>query len=266
MYLRHVNKRVLVNWQLQEASMKLKLQVGLISTRRPDLIRRTLTSFNEKLFTNFQIEKVFVNVDPAFGGKPEHQKSIEVIREILPDAVIREPKIASFGAAVKWVWSKFDDGLALHLEDDWELKVPIYPEDVETQLNSGFSAITLCGNSRIWYKQRKYLWLPRKRKKFPFIGSEKVPALGTQPKFIKGDFARKISDLLDPNLDPEKQMLPEMNPSFSEIIKFNRCGFLKKSGNKQYGVMNELGREWRDARKIKKVLENGKSSWIDIVE
>ena len=38
------------------------------------------------------------------------------------------------------------------------------------------------------------------------IGNKKVPAVSTQPKFIKGDFVRKISDLLDPNLDPEKNV------------------------------------------------------------
>ena len=66
---------------------------------------------------------------------------------------------------------------------------------------------------------------------------------------------------MNPELDPEKQMLPGFGSAFSEIIKENKCGFLDKSGIKQYGVLNELGRVWRDQRNIKKILKNGRSEW-----
>ena len=237
------------------------LQVGIIATRRPDLIEIMLGSFSTKLFTNFQVTAAYLNIDPAFGSKKDETQVVDCVRSYLPMVEIRTPSTASFGAAVKWTWSQFKPGLALHLEDDWELNEAIYPKDVISKMKEGYSAVSLCGNHPKWLKRKKYLWVGVKRTKFPYFGYEKIPALGTQPKFIDGAFANKISSLMNPDLDPEKQMLPSFGLKFSEVIKYNKCGFLDKSGIRQYGVLNELGREWRAQRKIKKILKNGSSEW-----
>lgn len=87
--------------------------------------------------------------------------------------------------------------------------------------------------------------------------------MGTSPKFIQGALAHRLAQMMDPDLDPEKQMLPWINPAFSDIIAANKCGFLDKSGTRQYGVMEELGRAWREARHIEKTVIDGKSIWVD---
>jgi len=242
-------------------SPKPTLQVGIIATRRPDLIEVMLNSFSTKLFSNFQVTTAYANIDPAFGSKEDEKLVLDCVRSYLPMAETRTPSTPSFGAAVKWTWAQFKPGLALHLEDDWELNESIFPNDVTSKMTKGYSAISLCGNHPTWYKRKKYLWVGARRTKFPYFGYEKIPALGTQPKFIEGAFANKISSLMNPELDPEKQMLPGFGSVFSEIIKSNKCGFLDKSGIQQYGVLNELGRAWRDQKKIKKVLKDGRSEW-----
>ena len=238
-----------------------QLQIGLVSTRRPDLLEITLSSFTRNLFNNFQITHCFANIDPAFGDKDAHQLARECINDYLPNVIIREPAEASFGGAVKWVWGQFKSGLALHLEDDWELLQNVEPNDVYDKLQPGYSAVTLCGNHHKWYKRRPYVWVGAKQDRFPYIGHQKLPFLGTAPKFIDADFANTISHMLDPELDPEKQMLPSINPAFMELFRENKCSILDKSGYRPHGVMRDLGRDWRSQRGIKKLVINGKSEW-----
>lgn len=240
---------------------KCDLQVGLVASRRPDLIEKTLASFSKNLFCNFNVNAFFANVDPIFGDQIEHSETVSCIRQYFPNALIREPHTPSFGGAVKWVWSQFRPGLALHLEDDWELIQRITPEDVLPKFQPGYSAVSLCGNHPKWYKRRPYLWVGRRRPGLLSFSTMKIPAMGTSPKFIDGELATRLSQIMDPNLDPEKQMLPWINPEFSKIIADNKCGFLDKAGTHQYGVMIELGRAWRDAREIKKKVVNGQSTW-----
>ena len=240
-----------------------ELQVCLIATRRPEILEITLESFNRNLFCNFSVKNFFANLDPAFGDLAQHKLTKECIRDYFPNAIINEPKEASFGHAVKWAWGQFNSGLALHLEDDWKLEESVVPQDVYSKLKPGYSAVTLCGNHKKWYKRRSYLWVGCRRTSFPYLGVTKVAALGTQPKFICGSFAYALSKLIDPALDPEKQMLPHINPAFSALIQNNKCGFLDAAGSKTYGVLTDLGRVWREQRGIVKVIEHGKSIWIE---
>ena len=48
----------------------------------------------------------------------------------IPKARISEPDTASFGQAVKSLWSQADTNLIFHLEDDWIALDPITPEMV----------------------------------------------------------------------------------------------------------------------------------------
>jgi hypothetical protein len=241
---------------------KPDLQVGMVAVRRADLLGKTLESFSKNLFCHFNVTSCYVNIDPMFGDQHAHDAAVACVQQFFPKAVIRAPETPSFGAAVKWVWSQFSPGLALHLEDDWQLTQPILPQDVLPKLQPGYGAVSLCGNHPKWYKRRPYLWVgQRRRGLFPF-GTRKIPAMGTSPKFIQGALAHRLAQMMDPDLDPEKQMLPWINPAFSDIIAANKCGFLDKSGTRQYGVMEELGRAWREARHIEKTVVDGKSIWV----
>lgn len=57
--------------------------------------------------------------------------------------------------------------------------------------------------------------------------------MGTSPTFIQGALAHRLAQMMNPDLDPEKQMLPWINPAFSDIIAAKKCGFLDKSGTRQ---------------------------------
>lgn len=52
--------------------------------------------------------------------------------------------------------------------------------------------------------ERHRIWGPFRRKSWFY-------AMGTAPKFIDGQLAQEISELMDPELDPEKQMAERFN-------------------------------------------------------
>lgn len=49
------------------------IDVTLICGRRPTLLGQTLESFSEKLFKNFKINRVVVNIDPFGGDVSDHE-------------------------------------------------------------------------------------------------------------------------------------------------------------------------------------------------
>ncbi len=106
------------------------IDVSIVAGRRPDLLERTLASFEENLFRNFEIARVIANIDPIFGDEADHLKCIDLIRAMDSDALVSEPEEPGFGAAVKRTWSSTQASVILHLEDDWLLNYPITPKDI----------------------------------------------------------------------------------------------------------------------------------------
>ena len=100
----------------------MKLDVCIIATVRPEVLKMTLQSFTKHLLNQFDC-RVIINVDPA--GDTENHTQMDVInlcREYFSEVIYRTPESASFAGAVKWVWQQVETELFFHLEDDWVLK------------------------------------------------------------------------------------------------------------------------------------------------
>lgn len=82
---------------------------------------------------------------------------------------------------------------------------------------------------------------------------------GTSPRFLDPIFARKNSELMNPELDPEKHMRPGFNNDLFKYIAPYRAFIVK--GFDQPNVIEDIGREWRDIRGITKKVINGVSHW-----
>lgn len=237
------------------------LQIALVAARRPDLLKKTLQSFDERVFSNFNITNVYVNIDPIFGDEEDLKATKNCIFNYLPDAIIRTPEKPCFGQAVKWLWGALDEGLALHMEDDWVVNEIITPEDILPLLEKGTSAVAPVCKSHYWNKKDKFIRITaRKRILFGLFEKKTWPfAMGTTPKFILGEFANAASELMDPNLDPEKQMQENYNKPLFDLIQRNKCVFLPPK-DAEY-VISDIGREWREERKIVKEVRDGISYW-----
>jgi len=97
------------------------VDVTITAVKRPKLLERTLESFWDKCFglSHNQFRAV-INVDPV--GEPgAAEETVDVCREYFKEVIWRCPKVASFGHAFVWVWSKAVTPFIFHLEDDWEL-------------------------------------------------------------------------------------------------------------------------------------------------
>jgi len=239
----------------------MPIEITMIAGRRPDLLERTLASFSEGLLRNFQVKRVIVNIDPVFGDESAMHRCKEIIASRFDEVLVNTPEVASFGAAVKWAWSQTEADRVLHLEDDWIVRHPITPEMIDAcfQLspkvtNVVFSCPTLGGKGKTYMAREIVKTLPDgtvKKKNFPVFG--------TSPRMMDGAFARGCAALMDPDFDPEKQMLPPFNPALRKFMKPYRCVILWGPGGER--VIDDIGREWRKARGINKIVKDGKSVW-----
>jgi hypothetical protein len=64
---------------------------------------------------------------------------------------------------------------------------------------------------------------------------------------------------MDLNYDPEKQAKPPWNPTLFEYVSRYRSKFIL--GTKEAELICDLGREWRDGKRLTKRVVNGRSEW-----
>ena len=128
----------------------MKIDVSLICGRRPSLLRRTLASFDERVFRNFDIANCYANIDPFAGSADEGEICQALIRERFPDARITMPAAPGFGMAVKTAWSSSTAPAVLHLEDDWICLEDIKPEMVFPLLDGKTKAVKLVCKELNW--------------------------------------------------------------------------------------------------------------------
>jgi len=91
------------------------------------------------------------------------------------------------------------------------------------------------------------------------LGTRRIAIFGTSPCFLDGAFARGSARLMDPGLDPEKQMRKGRNPALEDFQQRFRCRLLPGPGGTE--LITDIGREWRDGKGITKTTVDGRSIW-----
>jgi hypothetical protein len=237
-----------------------RLDITLVAGRRPRLLERTLASFRERLFANFPVAALYANIDPVFGDADDHAACRAAILSVFRAAVIFEPERPGFGRAVKTLWAATRSEVVFHLEDDWVLNEPLYPDDVFPLLTGDTRAVAPVSKEIGWDGRNPF---KERRTRVKFLGLTvrrgTVGVFGTSPRFLDGEFARACAALMDPDLDPEKQMRPPQNPPLRAYMQHFRCRFLPARAHAE--LITDIGREWRDAQGIDKVVRDGVSTW-----
>jgi hypothetical protein len=230
------------------------MDLTLLSGSRPDLLRRTLESFDRHFFAKIQLANVFANIDLHGGDEKQRRKCITLIREYFPHAEISTPESSSFGVAVKYLWSLPSTKNFLHMEDDW-----VATRDFEN------NSIELASGSLIkqWFlvKPRfdqslltSYRFRPIDGLPF-FLPNMSKPAFTTSPSVIDSKFANSVSKLINPELNPEKQMFNGLNPDLEEFMRRFRSKSLVSWW--QQPLIYDIGREWQESRGIQVEIING---------
>jgi hypothetical protein len=147
------------------------------------------------------------------------------------------------------------------MEDDWEALTPISPDEIESRLSEKVAQVQLSARDnpklphRYSYKMSWITFLGLKIGKKTHFDR---PIFSTSPSFIDQNFAHHCAALMDPNLDPEKQL----SSGDRELAMFTR-GYLNHPLVAKGGlaVVRDLGRPWLAERGIEKRIVDGRSFW-----
>ena len=245
----------------------MALDVCIVATRRPDLLRRTLRSFDAGVFANFRIERIIANIDPAFGSVADEAACIEIIKGYDADARITTPETAGFAAAVARVWAQTTTDIVLHLEEDWLLHKAVNFPDIRILLDEPTVAqVSFNHANKNWDHRRKgpycYARAPVRVLGFEMPFKRRVPQFLTGPSFFKGSFLRRCAGLLNPNFDPEKQFACGVTPDLERYVADFKNLIVGVSPD--YHI-EDIGRAWREERGIRKQLVGWQSIWLDPV-
>lgn len=238
----------------------MEIDIRIVATRRPDLLERTLDSMLHVGLKRFKVAAVVMNLDPAFGGFEEDRAAGEILLSLFPDATIYRPQQPGFGAAVKRLWQLPGSRPFFHLEDDWIAREPFGVERVAEAFETGHAAVTPLSAEQKAPAGAQYSTRRLRHRIFGIpYRTEIVTRLGTSPKFLSAPFAAACAHVMDPALDPEKQMRPKRNPALAQIIAKERNLFIRATDGGPLIV--DIGRQWRDKRKIRKIVQNDVSIW-----
>ena len=217
-------------------------------------MQRTLESFKKHVFGFVPISKVFVNIDRHGGTESDRNECVEIILSFFPDACVSTPSISSFGSAVKHLWSLPQTENFLHLEDDWvaiqdirldRLKLPPVARTKQLFLVKPQVSQSILTS----YRFRPVPGIPF------FLPNPTSPAFTTSPSILNSAFARQVSQLMKPDLNPEKQMFNGLNQSLEEELKNFRSKALVSWWEKP--LIIDIGREWQKARGIQVEIVDG---------
>ena len=243
-----------------DRSAATRLNVTIVSGRRPDLLARTLASFSQRVFRHFELDQVFVNLDPFAGDEDDHADCLNVISRHFPHAMVFQPETPNFGAAVKRLWTALPDGLAFHLEDDWTVREDITPGRVLPLMQGATRAVAPLSAEHKWNGRSVFKTHKVRTKLFGItLWRREAGTFGTSPRFIDGRFARRCGELMNPDLNPERQMyLPHNKPLHDFMAPFANRLLPAEDGGP---LIVDIGRDWRRTQGITKIVEGGETRW-----
>ena len=240
-----------------------KIDLTLVCGARPELIARTLESFSEKVFKNFNVVHVFANIDQFQGGVSEVAQVRSIVESYFPHAIVRTPSQPSFTNAVKWLWGQVQSDHCLHLEDDWLADAEILSNMVMPAFVGNVAQVSIGTLNKHW-RHRYPFHCRTEHRRFLGIrfGSRLLkdePIFTTSPSFITREFAQTCARLMDPQLDPEKQLYNNANIPLREYTRTLRNMILGRGPNY---LIRDIGRDYRGKHNLKKVFINGQSHWL----
>jgi len=217
-----------------------KIDITVSATIRPKLFQKTLLSFTNNMLKNQLDYRIILNIDPI-GEKKDPMDMVEVARGFFKDVVYRIPNEPSFPEAVIWCWKQVEGDYVLHLEDDWKLLMPINIDNMIEILNNDPRLISL---------RLSKIGKPETVSSPDRGGYIYYPKLSLNPTLLKGSFIKKIVNLMDPTLNPEKQL------RCGKATERNRylCSFLHGVYTKESldQIVKDTGRSWMEATEYEK--------------
>ena len=217
-----------------------KIDITMTATIRPDIVNKTLESFCKNMFSDRDRYNLILNVDPI--GEETLRKNVyKVARKYFNSIILNYPSTPGFTKAVIWCWSQTSSNYVFHLEDDWELLIPIDIDAMIKILDSNPTLVSLRLNKQktgknILYKKNGFL---------PY------PKISLNPTLFNGRFIQRIHPLMDVNLNPEKQLRVNNTPRGKYLSKFTHGIYTRESVRQ---IVKDIGREWMNKSRYTKKI------------
>lgn len=245
-----------------------EIDFTIVCGSRPDLLARTLASFSQRLFANFRFSRCFANIDLFGGDEVDRQKCEALLLSYFSEIRVTKPATPSYGMAVKSLWLQTSSPYIFHMEDDWIALECIRPEMVFRHFSDQVKAVTLTSKEHKLDKNIKrygdhYLRAIERKKLFGVaLWSSSHNNHGVSPGFLDGEFARRWARLINPDLDPEKQIKKNINrPLFDFATQYKRRMI---TGSNRLEIIQDIGRHWHAENGIRKSVANAKSTWTKL--
>jgi hypothetical protein len=244
----------------------LKIDLTLVAGRRPKLLVQTLRSFQARVLRHLEIGTVYANIDPFCGTPADGDACADMIRAAFPSAVLTRPETPSFGAAVQRLWLQPQSNVVFHMEDDWLMTEDLRPERIAPELQGNVVQVQLSSLARV--KSPHPYNYPARWRTVLGIKLGKVydltrPLFATSPSFLTRDFMQGCAALMDPDLDPEKQLYSGDTALSRFTLPFRSRVLPAMDGGP---LVVDLGRDWLRARNIRKDITDGVSHWEPVAK
>ena len=218
------------------------IQVACTARITPQLLEITFSSFSEGLLNQFKRKELFINIDPIGDGKHQAHEVLAVCNKYFDAVTVNSPPVGNFSLAAKWVWEQINSEFFLHLEDDWLLNKKISKTKLIHEL---FSAENVAS-----------VRLNRERS----IKDKCLQKISLNPILIKTTYIKQALSLYNETLDPEKQL--SIPPLSNHLKHWKHLAYgEKKGGNLEGGFVTDIGKYWRKAEGLNKIIDQNKSIW-----
>ena len=234
----------------------MKFDIACTATLRPELLEKTLSSFNKNLFNNnIGKYRLIINID-LVGADNKREKLSEVLEVInhfnFNRVILRWSDNPNFATAWFWVMSMTTEAYVFYLEEDWLLlrnvnlrkMINLFEED-NTLAHLRLSAFPSSERSLKSWNKFTY-W----NGSYFSVEEDDKFSIGWSghPSMNKTNFLRQAISQMNYASNPEKQIKGKRYPCrMNNILLEHSFGvFIKPSEKKQ---IVDIGRKW--------MVENG---------
>jgi len=207
--------------------MKTSMDVTIVATLRPDIIRQTMESMSQMICTRTFYLRSIVNVD-LIGDDCSPYDVLNEVEKIIPIHKYNIADKPSFARAVRWVWRNSTSQYVLHVEDDWKFQRKIDLDWCAKQMEKG---------------DADYIRFAKRMR--PVDNEKRHPSL--LPSLWVGVIVRSLSEIMVDNKDPEKQLRYGLGNEMIDLL------LPKQIVDYPGGIcVSDIGREWRNRRNLVK--------------
>ena len=237
--------------------MKPTIDITMVASLRPDVVRKTLTSLKKNLIYDGKFRLIFT-VAPTGQTEYTQHDLIKIIQPFFNKNITRISNSLSQAEAQKWVWQKSKSDFVLQWEDDWVLLEPLKIKNLFNILNSDTAAMFFFDVKRktIVGKAQRYKSFFKKVQPNIYLRTGNQ-TFGGPPALVSQKFIQQSLTRLEDNERFDRTANKPDNQKFLQGYNF----YVYTSPHNSRGIVADIGRKWMTKINMKKNRKLKYGSW-----